>query len=357
MYLHFSKISPLSRHVCLINLSSPLHFAEQKMFATSRDLTKARRRLAPFVISMPSELIKRQTKRLARVKQVPCMNLCKLLFAALPTIAFGVFTIVFTLQQDASARATREQDQRQADEINRRTMFKDYIDDVKEILLDDDFEYKMERSLLHIRVQTLTVLESLDPGRKQSVIRFLYENRLLRSNESMRLDLRGANLNGIRFSKSSTTSCHLMHLYLPGVYAENIVFDGCFLYSAVFDDASMTGAHFHACNLMSATFLSTNLSQAQFDGNQLYESNFLGAQLTQSTITGGIFQSIDLTNADLYQSSVSHQLLFPPVVGGLGPNTFVNTRHPDGSYIHIDTKNLIVDGQAQSQVRTVSSVA
>ncbi|CAF4197515.1 unnamed protein product, partial [Adineta steineri] len=47
------------------------------------------------------------------------LNIIKLLLAALPTVAFGVFTIVFTLQQDASAKATREQDQQQADETNR----------------------------------------------------------------------------------------------------------------------------------------------------------------------------------------------------------------------------------------------
>jgi uncharacterized protein YjbI with pentapeptide repeats len=264
-----------------------------------------------------------------------------------PTIVFGVFTIVFTLQQNASAQATREQDQRQADEVNRRTMFKDYIDDVKEILLDEEFEYNIVRSLLHIRVQTLTVLPNLDPRRKLSVILFLYENRLLQSNGQLRLDLRGADLNGMRFYKSSAQSCQLNYLDLPGVYAENIVFDGCLLFGAVFDDASMPGAHFHSCHLMGSTFHRSNLSQAKFNANHLYESSFASAQLTRSTIEGGIFQSVDLSNADLHQSSVSHQLLFPPIIGGLGPNIFLNTRCPDGEYSQLDTNDLIVDGQAQ----------
>ena len=309
-----------------------------------------RHRRSPFIINMPSRLIKRQKKRLARLKQVPFMNLCKLSMAALPTIVFGVFTVIFTLQQDASARAMRQQDQRQADEINRRTTFKDYIDDVRALLLDDNFEYNIERSLLHIRVQTLTVLKHLDPDRKHDVIRFLYENRLIHLNETVRLDLRGADLSEIKFIKPLDGVCDLSFLYLPGVYAKNIVFDGCWLVAANFDDASMVGAQFHSCNMVTATFRNANLSQVKLDGNHLYNANFTSAYLVQSSIPRGTFHHVDLTNADLFQSDISDQLLHPLVVSGIGPNILLNTRYPNGSFSDIDTGNLIVDGQAQPQV-------
>ncbi len=108
-------------------------------------------------------------------------NLCKLFLAALPTVVFGVFTIVFNLQQDALAKATREQDQQQADEINRRTIFKEYIDDITALLLDRDYDANINKTFLHIRVQTLTALQYLDVQRKRDIIVFLYENRLLQS--------------------------------------------------------------------------------------------------------------------------------------------------------------------------------
>ena len=314
------------------------------------DTDRVRHRPSPFTVNMPSRLIKRQKKRLARLKQIPYMNLFKLSVAALPTIVFGVFTVVFTLQQDSSAQAMRQQDQRQADEINRRTTFKDYIDDVRALLLDDDFEYNIDRSLLHIRVQTLTVLKHLDPGRKHDIIRFLYENRLIHLNESVRLDLRGADLSEIKFIKPLDGFCDLSSLYLPGVYAKNIVFDGCWLVAANFDDASMVGAQFHSCNMASSTFRRSNLSQAKLDGNHLYKANFTSIHLVQSSISRAPFQDVDLTNADLFQSDISDQLLNPPIIGGLGPNVFLNTRYPNGSFSDIDTGNLIVNGQAQLHV-------
>lgn len=321
------------------------------MFAGLSEASKAHRRLTPFVMSMPPELIKHQKKRLGRVKQVPCMNMCKLLFAALPTIVFGVFTIVFALQQDASARATREQDQRQADEINRRTMFKDYIDDVKEILLDEAFENKTAKSLMQIRAQTLTALQNLDPRRKRDVIVYLYENHLIRGDARHPLDLRGANLNNVEFSKLDMDSCDLSYLYLPGIHAENIVFDACSLLYAVFNDASMPGARFVGSLMSESSFLNANLTGAHLHDNDLYASTFAGSNLFSSTIDGGVFERIDLTNVNLYRSSISDSLLHLLADGGLAPNTFLNTRFPNGSFSAINDNGLIVESRAPADVR------
>ena len=321
------------------------------MFEKPVDTANRQHQPLPFLIKMPSTIIKRQRKRLGRLhKRLRCAKLCKLGIAALPTIVFGVFTVIFTIQQDASARAMRQQDQRQADEINRRTMFKDYIDDIRTLLLDEDFEDKVEKSLLHIRVQTLTVLKNLDASRKHDVILFLYENRLLLHGTPPTVDLRGANLNGMKFVKSSTEACRLHRLYLPGVYAENIVFDDCIIDAGVFDDASMVGTKFHSCNLMGSSFRNANLSGAELHGNHLYMTNFSGANLARSSIRGGLLLSADLSDVDLYQSDISHEILYPLVVGGLGTNIFLNTRHPNGSFININTSDLIIDGQAQSKV-------
>ena len=46
-------------------------------------------------------------------------------------------------------------------------------------------------------------------ARKRDIILFLYESNLLRRDEERRIDLRGANLNGVRFEKSSAEACNL----------------------------------------------------------------------------------------------------------------------------------------------------
>jgi hypothetical protein len=104
-------------------------------------------------------------RRRISLKKIRCLNFCRLIFAALPTIVFGVFTVVFTLQQDSSARATREQNQQQEDETIRRTVFKEYIGDMKDLLLNRANNQTINKTLRHIRVQTLTVLQDLDVRR------------------------------------------------------------------------------------------------------------------------------------------------------------------------------------------------
>ena len=112
--------------------------------------------------TMPLSFLHRRKALLQRPKEKRCFKMIHLAFGALPTIVFGVFTIVYTQQQHVASQMAREQDQRQADENNRRILFKEYIDDIKELLLDGDFEMKNETLLIHIRVRTLTVLKSLN---------------------------------------------------------------------------------------------------------------------------------------------------------------------------------------------------
>ena len=279
------------------------------------------------------------------------MKVSQLFLAVIPPIIFGIFPIVFTMQQDASARAMREQDQRQADEINRRILFKEYIDDIKEILLNRNIDENLEKSLLYIRIQTLTVLRQLDPSRKRDLILFLYESRLLRHDQYPRIDLSGADLNGLALTKSFAHACHLPSLYLPGIYAENLILEGCYLESAIFDNASMGAARFDSCNLAYVKLSNTNLTRAQLWNNNMYSANLTGASLVQSSIRYGVFQSIDLTNADLYNSDIADSLINPLEYGGITANIVVNTRYPNGSFSIINEQDLIIDGQADLIVR------
>ncbi|CAF1659456.1 unnamed protein product [Rotaria magnacalcarata] len=282
-------------------------------------------------------------------KPIKCMNIFKLALAALPTIVFGVFTIVSTLQQDAAARAARDQGQRQADETNRRILFKEYMDDMRDLLLNENFEQNINKSLLQIRVQTLTVLRNLDPIRKRDVFLFLYESRLIRHDITPRIDIRGADFSGIKLVQSSTQVCDLPFLYLPGVIAENAIFDGCTLTFAVFESASMVGSKFLLNDIALTNFQNTNLNKATFRDNQMYEAKFTGADISQSFIGDGVYQNVDFTNVDLYQSVIGNSLLNPPPFIGLKPVILLNTRLPDGTFSIIDSQNLLMHGRAETE--------
>ena len=281
-----------------------------------------------------------------------------LLVGALPTIVFGVFTIVFTQQQNAASQAAREQDQRQADENNQRILFKQYIDDIKELLLlVDGLKMKIETLLIHVRVRTLTVLTSLDASRKHDIILFLYESGLLDHVGDRAVDLRGANLNGVRFEKSSTEACDLDQLFLPGVFGEGIVFDGCAMTHAVFNNAAMPGAIFSSCMLDSASFSKANLKGARFHENMLSTSSFYGSDLSRSHVRGGFFENVNLTNADLYQSDISKELLFPSLLNQQWTNHLANTRLPNGSFINIDSSNLFESFRSSGTVGVLEQLS
>ncbi|CAF4137134.1 unnamed protein product, partial [Rotaria magnacalcarata] len=207
----------------------------------------------------------------------------------------------------------------------------------------------INKSLLQIRVQTLTVLRNLDPIRKRDVFLFLYESRLIRHDITPRIDIRGADFSGIKLVQSSTQVCDLPFLYLPGVIAENATFDGCTLTFAVFESASMVGSKFLLNDIALTNFQNTNLNKATFRDNQMYEAKFTGADLSQSFIGDGVYQNVDFTNVDLYQSVIGNSLLNPPPFIGLKPVILLNTRLPDGTFSIIDSQNLLMHGRAETE--------
>ncbi|CAF4880025.1 unnamed protein product [Rotaria socialis] len=91
-----------------------------------------------------------------------CFQWMKLFLSALFPLVFGIFTIVFTVQQDSIARANREQDQAQADELRKQTVYDSFIADISKLLLYCNFNRSNVNSLRDIRVKTLNALRQLD---------------------------------------------------------------------------------------------------------------------------------------------------------------------------------------------------
>ena len=226
---------------------------------------------------------------------------------------------------------------------------------MKELFLDKSFEQNTNKSVLQIEIQTITVLRHLDTARKKDVIDFLYQNGLIRHDRPFNIKLHEADLSGIQFRKSSRGFCSFQNISLKGIYAENMVFEDCVLFGAVFDSAHIYGATFKSCSLAYSQFSGTNLTQVNFHNNHLYKVNFKGAHLLKSSVTNGVFQDVDLTNADLFQSDIGEELLDSMNHGGLKPNIFLNTRYPNGSFSVVNTQNLVSNGQAQTEVCLMKS--
>jgi uncharacterized protein YjbI with pentapeptide repeats len=91
------------------------------------------------------------------------------------------------------------------------------------------------------------------------------------------------------------------------------------------------------------------LHQTNFHHSDLDRSNLRGAILTETTFFDGIFQQVNLTNADLSDSNLTDKelsIFFKTTKA----NFFLNTRFPNGSFSYIDSRQLVRDNGAELEV-------
>ncbi|CAF3281293.1 unnamed protein product [Rotaria socialis] len=301
--------------------------------------------------SFTQNLVPNDVNRSSKPKSCSCLNITKMILAALPTLVFGVFTTVFTLQQNLVARENRKQDQLQAEEKNIRSSFENFIDDISALLLDRKFNRSNPEHLLHIRIKTMTVLSYVDADRKVAIIWFLYESRLLRADrpENERLHLNGSDLSNLQFIGRPASLLSLSFLYLPGVYASNIAFQWCNLVGAVFNDAVMPNAKIIHSLILNSSFRQVYAPGLILGDLVLYGNDFQGAILHRAEFASGIdiFGEIDLTNSDLLHSFRAQQLVSDANIFAYPTINYRNARFSNGSFGPIDESNLVINGGAE----------
>ncbi|CAF1302864.1 unnamed protein product, partial [Didymodactylos carnosus] len=267
------------------------------------------------------------------VKKRKCGSLfekwLKLLSAILLPLAISVFTVVQTIQENNIAFRQREQEQRQADELQRDTIFAAYIKEMGELFMNKGrnvSEQEMIERLVFARAKTLAALRQIDLQRKTYLIQFLYEACLL-DNRKYPIDLSGADLSGISLSgKSFKSRNNLDYLYLPNV------------------------------NLIGASFSHTYLTQADFHGSIMTSSNFTDAYLHKANFTYCQLDGIDFSMA--YASTARFQYVnltgafrppLAPIWHSIVSNgAYVDIFLPDNSTLIGAFNNVVRNGDAEA---------
>jgi uncharacterized protein YjbI with pentapeptide repeats len=283
--------------------------------------------------------------------------------SALLPLIIGIFTIIYTIQQNnidirhreqdlAIATDIRIQDQRQADELRIQTVYDKYINDISMRLLDKDFNASNKNLLIHIRAKTLDTLRQLDVERKRNVILFLYEICLLQRNCRPQLSLSEADLRDVKFIDSAAFSCTFKLLVLHNVLANNMSFYMCNLNEAVFDGSAMNYSRFNSSYIVKASFIGAHLMGASFSNTNFRYVNFTNADLRYSKFFKHPFMNVDLTNADLFGSDITDAHL----IRSESPNILLNTRFSNGSFSDIDASNLVINNGAEISVSSLNEV-
>ena len=220
-------------------------------------------------------------------------------------------------QTEREAAEKRAETEREISLDNQReAALQGYLDKMSELLLKEhlresvsemQFESKPEYDEVRkiARVRTLTVLHSLDPARKASVLSFLFESDLIRKDmgdgiislkgaDFTLADLSSANLS----TDSKVAAIPLARSWMRehGLYGD--------LQKAKLSGVNLRGAKLRGTNLKEA-----DLFEAYLSGADLEEANLERADLREARLRYTTLRNATLTNADLKGANLYHAVL------------------------------------------------
>jgi uncharacterized protein YjbI with pentapeptide repeats len=196
----------------------------------------------------------------------------------------GVFTaqMVSIALDDRRTQEARDLEAQRAGEA----ALQNYFEAVGELLIEKPL-YKAspdDRLSAVVRAQTLSVLEGLDPDRKQILLLFLYESGLLYKRKPV-VSLGAANLR-----EANLIEADLSEAALRG--------------------ANLSDANLIETNLMEADLFKADLSKANLFKANLFKASLSGADLSGANLIEAILSGADLRGANLIEADLSDALLF-----------------------------------------------
>jgi len=240
----------------------------------------------------------------------------KAIASILIPVMIGLFTLVLAWQEHVQGQANRQndikiannertaqirleefrrdQDRQLAATIQMDSVLNRFFQEMSELILEKNINFTDETMRkTFVRPKILATLRQLDPARKSSIIKYLYDSMLL-SGDNNSLDLSGADLSNIdlgysfrfkgKFAERIFPTMSMHPLSLPNVRLVNASFANLYLSWSNFERSDLTGANFHGASLVNAIFHQTNLSFTNFTDAVTVLVDFEEADLTGSNL-------------------------------------------------------------------------
>jgi uncharacterized protein YjbI with pentapeptide repeats len=210
----------------------------------------------------------------------------------------GGYSVVraFAWSDQAEQQQRTQQALREAQNTSRQASLDqislEYINRMESLLTEYDLAMQPPDGNLRVlaRARTLNVLEALDPRRRASTVRFLYDARLIGVDDPV-IPLAGANLRESDLAYSimaradlsrvdlgeanlEGANLELSNLEFANLYAANLTWadlEGANLEGANLEDASLRSAYLRNTSLKDAYLINTDLTEASVDPEQLVE--------------------------------------------------------------------------------------
>jgi uncharacterized protein YjbI with pentapeptide repeats len=187
------------------------------------------------------------------------------------------------------------------------------------------------------RARTLVTLEDLDPDRRQRVIQFLYETRLI-SGQTPVISLSRANFNNVTSPQDFFPTVNLREALLNDTDFNNTNFEQANFEGANLQNANLSDAFLFEANLSQAILTSANLSQSILIRSNLSSANLDGADLSGAFLVRANLQGANLRGADLTQANLNEANLTGAFLddAALTQTFLCKTVMPDGEVVNRD---------------------
>ncbi len=235
-------------------------------------------------------------------------------------------------QEQEFAKNRAETEQEIAADNQREAALQSYLDKMSELLLKEGLRKpESDEELRNIaRARTLTVLRSLDPVRKGSVLRFLYETSLINKDIGDGIvDLKEADLSGavvsftnlsslsqpnipklsktwmsrddlrVDLQKANLSKTNLKGAKLYGVKLQEADLRGAYLSRADLGEADLFRARMHETRLRKTLLQRANLSEADLRNTYLHLADLSEANLTKANLGEANLSEANLAGANL----------------------------------------------------------
>lgn len=222
-----------------------------------------------------------------------------------------IIPIVITIFGVWYSRTEKQNEQRIEEQRVQNETLREYFNQISSLLLDYKLAEQQNGAPAQIiaRAQTLTVLKSLDERRRNSVVQFLRDAKLVwQFNDESQciIDLRYADFRGADLQLLQCFGLHFEMAFFKGANLAGSRFRQACLQGANFEDAHLQGALLVKAQLQDAQLQRARLNKAILIEANLAGANLAGANLEGADFTGAVLDGVDLTGANL-KGAIIHE--------------------------------------------------
>lgn len=265
------------------------------------------------------------------LRRTSCKEVITVLASVLVPIILGIFTVLsafneWHIEKNRSEQESKIEADRYGQQISlnlekyQNDLLVGYIERMGIILEESNYSLANNVQMIPlIRAQTLNIIRQLDAPRRASVIRFLYESKLIaRIDDSIVLDISTANLSHVN-KETLVTEKYDGVLALNGVFIENTMFTNILLKNTDFGSTIMKDVDFSSSTTDYDDYftherflkrLSSVIIHVSFASASLYRVLYASAKMQHISFSNSQLQKVSFSSARLFDITFDNMYLF-----------------------------------------------